>query len=141
MLAACQLMEGATGIKVQRVDFNDPQGGKGPCDRKAATIKAHVLRYINEGNDVVTADDFKEAMLSYGGVRGVRVALVDAKEQLPTSLLGKLEGVSSLNNLYYGDESLIAWKAYDVGIGKTIPWYQLQGNKYFLFSECVFFVT
>ena len=64
MLAACQLMEGATGIKVQRVDFNDPQGGKGPCDRKAATIKAHVLRYINEGHDVVTADDFKEAMLS-----------------------------------------------------------------------------
>jgi len=64
MLAACRLMEGATGIKVQRVDFSDPQGGKGPCDRKAATIKAHVLRYINEGHDVVTADDFKEAMLS-----------------------------------------------------------------------------
>ena len=141
MLAACRLMEGVTGIKVQRVDFSDPQGARGPCDRKAATIKAHVLRYINEGHDVVTADDFKEAMLSYGGVRGVRVALVDAKEQLPSSLLGKLEGVSSLNNLYYGDESLIAWKAYDVGIGKTIPWSQLQGNKFFLFSECVFFVT
>ena len=74
MLAACQHMEDATGIKVQRVDFSDPQCGKGPCDRKAATIKAHVLRYINEGNDVVTADDFKEAMLSYGGVRGVPVA-------------------------------------------------------------------
>ena len=25
------------------IDFSDPQGGKGPCDRKAATIKAHVL--------------------------------------------------------------------------------------------------
>ena len=57
MLAACRLMEGATGIKVHRVDFSDPQGGKGPCERKAATIKAHVLRYINEGHDVVTADD------------------------------------------------------------------------------------
>ena len=38
MLAACKRME------VERVDLSDPQGGKGFCDRKAATIKAHVLR-------------------------------------------------------------------------------------------------
>ena len=44
MLAACGLMEEATGIKVERVDFSDPQGGKCPCDRRAAAIKAHVLR-------------------------------------------------------------------------------------------------
>ena len=63
MLATCRLME-ATGIKVERVDFSDPQGGKGPCDRRAATMKAHVVRYINEGHDVFTADDLKEAILS-----------------------------------------------------------------------------
>ena len=66
-------MEQATGIKVERVDFSDPQGGKGPCDRGADTIKAHVLRYINEGHDVLTADDLKRAILSHGGGRGVRV--------------------------------------------------------------------
>ena len=53
-LVTCQLMEQATGIKVERVNFSDPQGGKGPYDRRAATIKAHVLRYINEGHDAVT---------------------------------------------------------------------------------------
>ncbi len=31
-------MEKATAIKVERVDFSDPEGSKGPCDRKAATI-------------------------------------------------------------------------------------------------------
>lgn len=60
MLTSCLLMEESTGIKVCRVDFSDPQGGKGLCDRKAATIKAHVLRYVNEGNDVITATDFKK---------------------------------------------------------------------------------
>ena len=25
-----------------RMDFSDPQGGKGPCDRKAANIKNHM---------------------------------------------------------------------------------------------------
>ena len=56
-------MEEATGIKVERVDFSDPQGGKGPCDRRAATMKAHVLRYINEGHDVVSANDLKQAIM------------------------------------------------------------------------------
>ena len=132
MLAACRLMEEATGIKVERVDFSDPQGGKGPCDRRAATIKAHVLRYINEGHDVVTPDDLRKAILSHGGVRGVRVTLIDSRKQHPTSLQGKLEGVSNLNNFYYGEECMTAWKAFDVGEGKVIPWSQLQGKNVFI---------
>ena len=74
-------MGAATGIHVKRMDFSDPQGGKGPCDRKPATIKAHVRRYINEEHDVLTARDFKDAVLSYGGVKGVRVALVTDASQ------------------------------------------------------------
>ena len=38
MLSACRLMATATGIHVKRVDFSDPHGGKGSCDKKAATI-------------------------------------------------------------------------------------------------------
>ncbi|KAK3734709.1 hypothetical protein QZH41_011297, partial [Actinostola sp. cb2023] len=78
MLASCSLMKEKTGISVQRVDFSDPQGGKGPCDRKAATVKAHVRRYVNEGHDVQNAQQFQQAMLANGGVSGVRVAIVDA---------------------------------------------------------------
>ena len=50
-------MQQTTGIKIGRVDFSEPQGGKGPCDRKAATIKAHIRRFVDEGHDVITADD------------------------------------------------------------------------------------
>ena len=70
-------MGDVTGIAVSRVDFSDPQGGKGPCDRKAATIKAHVRRFVNEGHDVQTPKDLETAMLSAEGVPGVRVTLVD----------------------------------------------------------------
>jgi len=42
MLSACCLMGTATGIHVKRVDFSDPQGDKGLCERKAATIKTHL---------------------------------------------------------------------------------------------------
>lgn len=71
MLAACRSMGDVTGIAVSRVDFSDPQGGKGPCDRKAATIKAHVCRFVNEGHDVQTPKDLETAMLAAEGVPGV----------------------------------------------------------------------
>ena len=61
-------MAGETGIRVKRVDFSDPQGGKGACDRKAATVKAHVRRYVNEGHNVVTVREFHDAMLSHRGI-------------------------------------------------------------------------
>ena len=76
MVSACRLMAGETGIRVKRVDFSDPQGGKGACDRKAATVKAHVRRYVNEGHNVVTAQEFHDTMLSHRGINSVRVALV-----------------------------------------------------------------
>ena len=30
-----------------RMDFSDPQGGKDPCDRKAATVKSHMRTFLN----------------------------------------------------------------------------------------------
>lgn len=127
MLAACPLMQKTTGINVRRVDISDPQGGKGSCDRKAATIKAHVRRFVNEGHDVLTADDFRDAILSNNGVRGVRVAVVNCEFLAPAQPV-KWEGVSSINNLSYQVTGVTVWKAYDVGKGKTILRTQLQGK-------------
>ena len=35
------------GVKIKRPDFSDPQGRKGLCDRKAATIKLHMRIHLN----------------------------------------------------------------------------------------------
>ena len=60
-----------TGISIRRIDFCDPQGGKGPCDRYAAVIKSNVRRYWNENHNVTTASEFVEACHSHKGVKGV----------------------------------------------------------------------
>ena len=65
------------GIKIRRLDFSDPQGDKGACDRKAATIKSHMRIYLNAGNDIETPEQMKDAILSSGGVPGVNVALCE----------------------------------------------------------------
>ena len=118
-------MEGSAEIKVCRVDFSDPQGGKRPCDRKADTVKAHVMR----GNNVITATDLKEAMMSHGIVRGVRVAALPNIEQKVTKIgQGKLDGISTYNNFSYSDEALRIWKAYDMGSGRKLSWTTMQGT-------------
>ena len=42
---------------------------------------------------------------------------------------GRWEGISTINNFSYGDDNQVtAWKAFDVGPGKSVPWSRLQGQ-------------
>ena len=60
-----------------RYDFSEPQAGKDTCDRKTAPMKAHIRRFVNENNDVTTAEDMRKALESHGGLRGCRVSVVE----------------------------------------------------------------
>lgn len=53
------------GVTIRRYDFSDPQSGKDICDRRIATMKSHMRRYLNEGNDINTASDMKRALDSW----------------------------------------------------------------------------
>lgn len=107
------------GVTIERLDFSDPQGGKGPCDRKAATIKSHMRIHLNSGNDIETPTQMKDAILSSGGVSAVNVTLCEsiASHDMPSL---KVEGVSLLNNVRYEDDGIRVWKAYGIGSGKLI---------------------
>ena len=76
-------MPDSSGVKVIAADVSDPQGGKGVADRMSwsATCKNHIWFYINEENDVTTADQMKAALLSHRGVNGVRVAVVEGQTE------------------------------------------------------------
>ena len=103
------------------MDFSDPQGGKGSCDRKAAMIKSHMAVYLNSGHDIDTASQMQEAIESFGGVSGVKVKLCCP----PSSTIRKSvkwEGVSFISNIQYCEEGLRVWRAYNIGPGKFIPW-------------------
>ena len=76
-------------------DFSDPQAGKGACDRKAATIKARMRIYLNEGNDIKNAAQLVDAMRSSGVVSGLHVTLCEM-ENPRTSTNVKFDGLSHL---------------------------------------------
>ena len=95
-ILACRTFEQSTGIKVVCMDFSDPQGvrewwtGWRPL---AKTTSEHTS--INASNNVTTVE-MKEALLSYGGVEGVWVAILLSIEE--TVELQKVSGISKINN-------------------------------------------
>ncbi len=88
------------------VDFSDPQGGKGACDRKAAAIKNKIKACLNSGNDVDTAKQIKFAIESRSGIQGVRVMLRDTPSVATLEPL-KWEGVSFVNNISYCENGMM----------------------------------
>ena len=83
------------------MDFSDPQGGKGACDRKAATIKTHMKVHLNQGSDIETAHQMVNAMASSVGVYGLNVTLCESLQTPHNQIHIKLEGVSSFSNVEY----------------------------------------
>ena len=82
-----------------RYDFSEPQAGKDICDRKTAPMKAHIIRFVNENNEVTTAEEMKKALESHGGLRGCRVEA------------NKIPDISLLYNFKFEDSEIRVWKA------------------------------
>ncbi|KAI8490451.1 hypothetical protein Bbelb_317190 [Branchiostoma belcheri] len=103
-----------TGISVLRYDFSDPQAGKHICDRKIASMKTHIRRFVNERHDVVTAEDMKQALESHGGVKGCRVAVCQLTTGQEHPRL-RLEGIKVWNNFRFEGDLLRVWKPLESG--------------------------
>ena len=116
-----------SGVSVKRMDFSDPQGGKRPCDRKAASMKSHMRVYLNQGSNIDTAKEMVDAIQSLGGVPGVDVTLCSSSQIPKPSLNVKIVGVNLISNIEYNDGSLGVWKAYGIGPGKYEVGYPTGG--------------
>ena len=95
-----------------------PKAEKGQQDRLAASCKRHIR--IDEGNDVCTANELKDTLLSHGGLKDVRVVSLGTNIETPES--GQtITGITKLNNFEFSStESFTCWRAYCVGRGKII---------------------
>ena len=59
--------------------------------------------YLSAGNDIETPEQMRDAILSFGGVPGVNLALCETV-QVPTVLPSKIEGIIQLSNVEYKEE-------------------------------------
>ena len=125
-ILSARVLSTRSGVQVKQVDFNDPQGGKGSCGRKAAQVKAHVKSYVNEGNSVTTQSEPKTAIESRGGIPGVRVAVVETGNANRKTY--KLEGINTFNNFSFSDQAFYGFRAYGIGPGKFFDWKRFEAG-------------
>ncbi|CAC5379420.1 unnamed protein product [Mytilus coruscus] len=91
--------------------FSDNTGC--PCDRKASHINSSIKRYVNEGHDVITAQQMKQVVIVKLGAKILKCNIPD---------------ITALHNFKFTDDALVVWKAYNIGEGKKIIWTQLKSN-------------
>jgi hypothetical protein len=129
-LVSAKRISEKTGIAIKRIDFCDPQGGKGPCDRYAAVIKSNIRRYLNENHNVTNASEFIEACHSHKGVKGVFA--LDCRIEnngLKKSNKCEIKQITNYYNFEYQSKGLLVHRSWDIGSGLLIPWSQLNRHK------------
>lgn len=67
-----------------------------------------------------TGSQFQEALLSHGGIEGVRVVAIDSMEDFVIDDARKIPGITKLNNFKFNPENITAWCAYGIRSGKDI---------------------
>jgi hypothetical protein len=129
LVSAKQVSE-RTGISIRRIDFCDPQGGKGSCDHYAAVIKSNVRRYLNENHNVTTASEFVEACHSHKGVNGVHALNCRIESsKLIKSTKCTIKQITNYYNFEYQSKGLLVNRSWNIGSGLLIPWSQLNRDQ------------
>jgi len=132
-------MKKLSGVKTANIDFSDPQGGKGAADRLAATCKCYIGIYINEGHNVTTAEEMREALLSHGGISGVRVTVVQSVDEKLSLVRQKIPGINKLSNFQCIQDGVVAHRAYGIGRGKNISMHE-ESDKIKMAAAISFFL-
>ena len=101
LLVPIQHIGRLSGISIKRYDFSETQASKGPCARSSAHQKAHVNRFLYEGNDITSAVHIKRALESHGGIRNVVPYVVEFPESEHTPPMPRIPDVILIHNYQF----------------------------------------
>ena len=108
------------GVEVLRYDYSEPQQGKDVCDRVLCPMKHAIQKYCNEGHNILTASNMREALLERP-VCGTTASVNRVDESCITLKINNIQNFSSYHNVVFEDTGIRVWKAYGVGEGKLVP--------------------
>jgi hypothetical protein len=108
-------------LTIKEYNFSEAQSGKDLCDSRTGCCRLHILNFINEGNNVTTAQEMKTALDSHGGIRNTFCSIIDIDMNLQPGVSSNCKfPISLYNNFTFTDEGLLSRKAYKIA-GDLIP--------------------
>ena len=103
------------GINLKRVDYNEPQKGKDQCDREAALARNAIRKYVDEGNNLISANDIRKALCT-SNLINTKVSVVSFNKGLLTGT--KIDKISSYHSYEISESnSITALRYYNLGQG------------------------
>ena len=108
-----------TGAVIEKYGFSEPQHGKDICDRIICLMKQAVQRYCDEGHDIQSAADMREALLERT-VQGVTASVCEVNGKQKSIDVTKIPNFSTYHNFEFEPRGIRVRKAYSVGQGKTV---------------------
>uniref|UniRef100_A0A7E4V3E4 C2H2-type domain-containing protein n=1 Tax=Panagrellus redivivus TaxID=6233 RepID=A0A7E4V3E4_PANRE len=122
LLSLAKISE-ATGVRIVRYAFSEPQAGKSSCDRKAAVVKNRVRDYINTNHIVRSTTQFFDSLLDPRPLTFTTVSLSRVKTEFPSASDKKtIPGISSFFDFVPEDGGIRAFKFYGIGNGKLFKY-------------------
>ena len=108
-------------IKLKRLDYNEQQKGKDECDRDSALARNALRRYVDEGNDVASAEDIYKALLA-SPITNAKVSEV----QFDKSIFGvngdSIQKISYYHSFEFTEAGIKVWRYYGIGAGILVPY-------------------
>jgi hypothetical protein len=130
------------GVLIRRVDFSEPQAGKGPCDRKAAVIKGEIRRYVDENHDCTNAREFVAAAKSTQNLSIFASSIFETGANETQMKKASWPGIKNINNVEFRikngpagnktlndisyDIEIATWRAFGIGDGQLLSWSKMK---------------
>ena len=97
------------------MDYDEPQKGKDQCDREAALAHNAIRKYVDEGNNLISANDIRKALCT-SNLINTKVSVVSFNKGLLTGT--KIDKISSYHSYEISESnSITAWRYYNLGQG------------------------
>ena len=102
------------GIILRQLDYNEPQKGKGQCDRESAVARNMMGCFVDEGNYILTAEDIYKALVN-SKMKNTIVSVVSFQKNECEVDGDKIVNISNYHSIEFTREGMKLWQYYGIG--------------------------
>lgn len=107
-------------IQLLRYDYNESQKGKDEADRISAVLKRYMRWYVENGNDIITAVDLKNAFLYHEGPPNIKIGIIkqDAESEFYPKRI--IKDIKSMHSIVFKEKNITLHRYFEIGAGSEI---------------------
>ena len=104
------------GITLRQLEYNESQKDKNQCDWESAVARNMMRYFVDEGNDILTAEDFYKALVN-SNMKNTKVSAVSLQKNECEVDGDKIVNISNYHSIEFNREGMKLWQYCAIGSG------------------------